>query len=169
MNATFVPNFDLTLSQAAVDCGFTNFDWQQMITNWRSPDLIQNGNPIPLTAPPAFLDPPLGGYNYCVPRYGSPCDGYPFYWNPNTTGMNWSLNKRETGNTLSFIDVPADLQLPAGGFLGFTTQLVGIVPNGTPSPLPEQWTWIDTYNGTSGGIPVTATSFRSIRGAGPAA
>ena len=48
--------------------------------------------------------------------------------------------------------------------MGFTTQLVGIC-NATPSPLCSssgspsiplfQWTWTDTFNGTSGGISTT--------------
>jgi len=76
--------------------------------------------------------------------------------------MNWSLSKWENTNTLSFIDVPADSLLANGSFLGFTTQLVGILPNGTHAPLPEQWTWIDTFNGTSGSITAVTASFLPV-------
>jgi hypothetical protein len=164
MTATFTPNFGLTLSEAAGQCGFLFFNWQQLITNLPSSSAVfQVGNPTSLTAPPAFLDPPPGGYTYCIPKFGSPCNQYPFYWNPYTTGIQ-SLINYETVNTLSFVDNPGGGGLPSGSFLGFITQLVGIC-NATPSPFCSspggpsvplfQWSWTDTFNGTSGGISTT--------------
>ncbi len=164
IRATFTPQPGLTLSQAAGACGFTNFDWQQTITSWPGPSsLFQNGNATPLTAPPPFFDPAPGGYTYCpLPRYGGAnCDSYPLYWNANTTNTVWSLSNYDTNN-LSFYDSPAEPTLPLGDSLGFKTQLVGILPNSTAAaplyiPLSEEWTWTDTFNGTSGGIAVTAS------------
>jgi hypothetical protein len=175
MRATFTPNFGLTLSEAAAACGFTDYDWQQTITHFPSPSAIyQVGNPTPLTAPPTFFDPPPNGYTYCVPLFGSPCDQYPFYFNPYTTGIQ-SLSQYETTNTLSFVDRPSDSDLPPGDFMGFTTQLVGVC-NATPSPLCSslgapsvplfQWTWTDTFNGTSGGIATTYNFLPLDQGSG---
>ena len=72
------------------------------------------------------------------------------------------------GKTLSFHDAPNDPCLPGGNiikqelllcgtgappgsFLGFTTNLVGILPGGLASPPLFQWTWKSNFNGTSGG------------------
>ena len=164
MRASFKPNSALTLSEAAAQCGFTNFDWQQIITHLPNPSMIyQVGNPTPLSSPPAFFDPPPKGYTYCVPSFGSPCDQYPFYWKPNGTGLQ-SLSAYETTNTLSFSDAPSFPGLPPGDSLGFTTRLVGIC-NAIPSQLCSssggasiplfEWTWTDTFNGTSGGVAKT--------------
>jgi len=67
--------------------------------------------------------------------------------------------------TLAFFDAPADSCLPGsfrnmcGGisappasFLAFTTALVGVNQDGTPSDPLFHWSWTDTFNGTSGGI-----------------
>lgn len=45
--------------------------------------------------------------------------------------------------------------MPPGplSYLGFRTALVGINEDGSASPPLFQWTWTDTFNGTSGGIP----------------
>ena len=41
---------------------------------------------------------------------------------------------------------------PAGSYLGFTTNLVGVNFDGSPGPPMYQWTWQTTYNGTVGGV-----------------
>jgi hypothetical protein len=118
-----------------------------------------------------FNDPPLGGYAYCQSDFGTPCNEYPFYLNPNTLGTKLSLSNYETPTHLSFSDSPADpclpggnsqgiqgcngINAPGGSFLAFTTRLLGILPDGTLVPLPDEWTWTSTYNGTSGGIATT--------------
>lgn len=91
----------------------------------------------------------------------------PFYFSP----YNGQLQNYETGNTLSFSDVPSDTCLsggnsqgvqgcngnnaPAGSSLGFRTELVGIKSDGTFITFPDSWTWTDNFNGTYGGISTT--------------
>ncbi len=79
------------------------------------------------------------------------------------------------GKRLSFFDDPANPCLPGataannqmwcGGitapadntaFIGFTTRLVGITQDNLASPPLYEWTWMDTYNQTTGGIPATS-------------
>jgi hypothetical protein len=180
IQAAFTPNFDFSLPGAAAACGFVGFDWQQIITTLPDPSPFRQGDGTRLTsASTPFFDPAPGGYTYCFVLSGYSCDSYPFYWNPNTTNTPWSLNEYEDGNTLFFYDSPADsclpggrgvgclgLTAPAGSFLGFTTQLVGILPDGSAYPLPDFWTWTDTFNGTSGGISTTANFLPVDAGSG---
>ena len=161
------------LQQAAMDSGYLGFDWVQQITLWPSPGLsTPSGNT--LTAPPAFFDPPPGGYEYCITQPGVCPAGWassaPFYYNTSTcANANNSGCVIATGpnaiNTISFYDSPEDPLLPDdGSYLGFTTQLVGILScsspgagdcsvDGTaPSPPLYTWKWIDTYTGGGGGV-----------------
>lgn len=88
--------------------------------------------------------------------------------------------------TLAFSDAPADVCLPGGSateqdfycngvsdppgsVLAFTTSLVGIYQDGTSSQSLFDWTWTDTYNGTSGGSRLPLMICWSIPVAGPAA
>src|SRR5579859_1017093 len=164
----------LTIAQAAQDCGFKNFDWQQRISLLPPPSpFFAVGNPTALTAPPPFNDPPQGGYTYQNP----PNNAFPFYYNLSTPATDpLSLAANETATTLSFFDAPADpclpgpqsatvaayadsvcggMRAPAGSQLSFTTHLVGVLPNNGLLDLGVGFTWTDTYNGTSGGIAVT--------------
>lgn len=168
MKAGFTPNAGTSLSQAALDCGFANFDWQQALTNVPDPSPYYRTDGVHLTSSSTpFLDPAPTGY----PGWPGTAHSFPFYFNP----TNGELPKYEAGNTLSFRDTPADsclpggnsrgvlgcngMNAPAGSFLGFTTQLVGVLPDGSPYYLPpslnDWWLWTDTYNGTSGGISTT--------------
>ncbi|HEX3416001.1 MAG TPA: hypothetical protein VHT21_06300, partial [Stellaceae bacterium] len=61
------------------------------------------------------------------------------------SGSKVSAVDRSNGSTFT--------RAPPGSFLEFTTDLVGVV-SGFPGPVLFQWTWIDTFNGTSGGIGV---------------
>jgi Bacterial Ig-like domain (group 3) len=140
----------VTLSEAASICGFADFNWQQTITAWPSPsNLFQAGNPTALTAPPAFLDPPLGGYTYGF------AGRYPFYY-PEGSQSTTCAEFNKPGGTcilpvidpsdtvLSFFDSPKDpcfaggggagtaacngKTVPAGSSMEFTTHLIGILP-----------------------------------------
>jgi hypothetical protein len=97
---------------------------------------------------------------------------YPYYYDPTnsqSTPDNNISSHEFLHRLLSFYDAPADPCLPGG--LGvvleiincggvvpagteslFTTELIGIL-SGTNIGLPLfDWQWIDTFNGTSGGI-----------------
>lgn len=160
ISATFKPNGGLTLAEAAQQTGFINFDWQQTITNLPGPSVFhQAGNPVALTTPPGFLDPPPGGYDYCVAQGWTACQiSYPFY--PTT----------RTADTLDFFDSPRDSALPSGSAISFTTDLIGILPGfaaGTDClhlsmptciDLGVGFNWTSSYNGSFGGIAVTASN-----------
>ena len=160
MKATFTPKFGLSLAAAAAACGVTDFNWQQKIFSLPSPSpFFAANNPLtPLTAPPSFNDPVPGGYTYslqCDPGNFGMATAFPFYYAPQAPANNcFSLAAHKTTNTLSFFDAPADplLLLTAGGFVGFTTQLVGMHHGNTLGPVLFEWTWMSTFNGTSGGV-----------------
>jgi hypothetical protein len=155
MHAIFKPNTG-SLADAAKACGFLGFNWQQWITTLPSPNpfrasLAPN---VPLVAPPPFLDPPPGGYAQAT------SDAYPFHYDASQLAMLIF-----DANTLDFIDSPHEPCLPggngagcngqtadSGSFLGLTTALVGILPDGSPSSPLYSWTWISTYNNISGDI-----------------
>ena len=175
ITATFTPQYGLNTSQAAAFCGFTAFDWIQKITSLPDPTPFYAVNPsdaaspVHLTSASApFNDPHQNGYTY-NPAWNS----YPYYWDPNSTSQPWSLSTYDTGTSLSFYDSPADPCLaggnstnvkgcmgahaPAGSVIAFSTDLVGIQPDGTPMDLGIGFTWTDNYNGTSGGVATTAS------------
>jgi hypothetical protein len=168
VSASFTPNQGLDLYTAATYCGFAFFDWQQTITSLPSPSpFFQVGNTTALVAPPSFLDPPPGGYDYESAQYPDGDQSYPFYYDPNSG----ELDGQNDGYTLSFSDTPADRCLPggnsagvkgcngsnapAGSFLGFTTHLAGVNMDGTATDLGIGFTWTSTFNGTSGGTSTT--------------
>jgi hypothetical protein len=157
MNATFTPNFGLSLDQAAKLGGFIGFNWQQSITAWPSPSTlypfgtnINPNNPTGLTAPPKFLDPVPGGYTSTGHDIS-----YPFFYTAN-------VDLPKTNNTLFFSDQPFEPCLfggsgagcggkvaPLGSVMAFETDLVGVLPGGLGVPLYE-FDWISTYTGTPG-------------------
>jgi hypothetical protein len=95
MLAAFTPQIaGMSLSQAATDCGYTNFNWQQTLTNLPGQNSPATNPFYPLTAP--TLDPPPGGppfTRYCsaTPNlfgtkeiFTNPsafASSNPFYWN----------------------------------------------------------------------------------------
>ncbi|TLY25854.1 MAG: hypothetical protein E6K66_03260 [Nitrospirae bacterium] len=161
MNATFTPNYGLTLQQAAQDLGYTKFNWQQTITSWPSPsNLTTHEMPtVPLAVPPKvpFLDPVPGGYAYMFdgnttlkPQYSIFDGAFPFYYNPSLVPMMGD-------KTITFGDQPMDPCILlkcdgslASGSMGFTTALVGVLPNGKPSDPLVSWTWSSDYTCNSG-------------------
>jgi hypothetical protein len=73
-------NLSLTRAQAAQACGFTDWDWQQTITQEPCHVFFEAGSKVPLMAP--FNDPPPKGYTYQTPPNAVEI---PVYWNPFTT------------------------------------------------------------------------------------
>ena len=146
-----------SLTSAATECGFDAFNWQQQ-TN---------------AAPPSEtweLDPPQGGYSYCNPTSTDynpiqhDCtQNYPYLF-PSTgiNQQNYCIEYFKNGNcetymndsdeVLNFFDSP---EAP-GGFL---TQLVGVMPDGTPDLLPFDFTWSDTFSGT---LEITSPSITDV-------
>ncbi len=107
----------------------------------------------------------------------------PVYYNLFTASSDpLSLAANETASSLSFFDAPADPCLPggsgtlcggktapAGSKLAFTTHLVGIVgalPGAGVLDTGVGFSWIDTFNGTSGGIAVLNAYLPVDRGSG---
>jgi hypothetical protein len=166
INAAFTPSSEISLGEAAAACGFVNFDWVQQVTTLPDPSPFYQinasnpANPIHLTsASVSFNDPPPGGYEYFT-VLGWNWNSYPYYWETFSAGQPWSLVSNEVGgDTLNFHDAPGDPCLPGGdgsgcggetaqngSYLGFMTDLVGVLPNGMPDYLGVNFTWVDTYN-----------------------
>jgi Dockerin type I domain len=192
INASFTPNPGQpsqpqpTLSQAAAICGFFDFDWQQTITSWPLPSPIhQVGITMPVSAPPAFLDPPKGGYTYELTDtddhgnllYPDGDNSFPFYYDP----ISGELQNQKNANddTLFFYDDPADDCLPGGdgsecsgktaptgSKLAFITHLVGVNFDQTATDLGVGFKWTSTYNGKSGGVSRTKNSHPPDPGSG---
>jgi hypothetical protein len=117
--ANFTPNDGFTLDDAASACGFSGFDWVQIITSLPDPVPVErvDGTPITAGSTPFNDPPPGGGYTYCL-AIGFTCDGYPFYY------ASGSLNSQcdekdgsgaciltaisDSGHTLNFFDSPSD-------------------------------------------------------------
>jgi hypothetical protein len=155
ISATFTPNFGLRIGDAATLCGFDHFNWYQMITHDGNPPSAKNNPTAALTVP--YVDPPLGGYAYQI--FGD--DNLPFYWNESTS----DLSQHTKATAVDFLDNPADSALKTGGFIGFTTALVGVLPDNTWDAL-YAWTWTTTFNGTVGGISVRSNTFPEDPGSG---
>jgi hypothetical protein len=157
INALFTPVDGLTLSQAATLCGYTGWDFQQYVTalpSYQSSRFAPAGGGSAPTTP--FLDPVTGGYAY---QGSSTCLAYPYYYDPSSTATNCSLtNATQNANNLLFNDNPeaacnlvtysadgSSCFLPGDSF-GFSTQLVGILPDGQPSNPLYYWNWTDNYS-----------------------
>jgi len=186
INASFKPNSSLDLAQAALICGFKDFNWQQLVTALPSPSpVFQVGSATPKTAPPAFLDPPPGGWTY-DPQW----DSAPFFWDIKSTTNVFSLERNKTFDTLSFFDAPGDFCLPDsvtglpskawtslplvradcqnktapfGSYMAFKTHLVGVNFDDTATDLGIGFTWTSNFNGTpfmngTGGIAIAQLS-----------
>jgi hypothetical protein len=155
ISATFTPNYKVSLDQLAAIAGYVGFDWVQKF-QWPTPGLYSALNPtVPLPTSPAVInDPPPGGYAYQYP----PNLAYPFYYDAHAGATGpLSLNANETNDTLSFYDSPMNSDLEPGQAAYFTTELVGILPSGTPGPALYEFKWDSNYDPTSfvGGVSVT--------------
>ena len=148
ISASFAPNFGLTIGEAAQVCGFTNFNWQQYITSLPLPSPIKAAHSsVPLYTPPAFLDPPPGGYEYELTArdqatgeliYPAGDNAYPYYYNPKLNpgeAGQPELEDHELGGTdgaeLTFFDEPQDPCLFGGAGVGTT------LCNGSGAGAPE--------------------------------
>jgi hypothetical protein len=131
-----------------------------------------------LIAPPAYADPPYGGYvgnvvnayPFFIPYTAkfltppaSPADGVCLIENCSALGLPYAVSPDD--RTLSFLDAPKRTQLPAGTFVVFKTTLVGISTRGSVrcgfrsrlycTPL-YTWTWATNFTGSSGEVRVTS-------------
>lgn len=196
ITARFKPNLGFTLQEAAAALGFVNFDWIQTITAYPNPSGVYEVNtsnpsqPIHLTsASTPYNDPPPGGYTYCA-KMGAPCDNAPFYYGIHYSSSDpLSLAAHETGNVLSFRDAPSDPCLagplglpsvawltnrkacdnttaPSGSSIHFTTDLAGVLSNGSAQDLGIGFSWTDSFNGTTGGIATTLSNASPDLGTG---
>jgi hypothetical protein len=147
------------------------FDWVQHIEIF--PGFILTSSGL-ITALPSFNDPAPSGYTYCPTRGGGyNYDGWSFYYNPDLSlpvADPWALPahiiKTDFSESLAFFDAPQALiiLLSPFAFMGFTTELVGIIHCDTPgtdqcssselgpsAPL-YTFSWTDNYSGLTGGI-----------------
>ncbi len=158
MQASFTPNFNLSINDAASLCGYDHFNWYQVVTNDPYPPDAKSNPGVPLTVP--YVDPPIGGYGY----QAAGDDSLPFYW-----GENWptaaELPAHTTNTTLSFIDYPAESRLQPGEYIGFTTTLAGILPDNSWDAL-FSWNWITDFNGTVGGVSIRGNPIPPDLGSG---
>jgi hypothetical protein len=179
MFAQFSPVSDdgtpISLALAAADCNFAQFDWQQTIDYLPAISCNFAGQLNPacpttynlsstLVAPPAFNDPPNGGYNYFgdYTKYPVFQGAYPYYYAlpsvPGGCAIEYQDGSCETyitspdGRTLSFFDSPNDIFLPVGSYVGFTTNLVGVLQDGSVGPALYSWSWLTTYRSGTGGV-----------------
>ncbi len=132
-----------------------------------------------LIAPPAYADPPYGGYvggnvvnayPFFIPYTAkfltppaSPADGVCLIENCSALGLPYAVSPDD--RTLSFLDAPRRTQLPKGTFVAFKTTLVGISTRGSVrcgfgsrlycTPL-YSWTWATNFTGSSGEVRVTS-------------
>jgi hypothetical protein len=195
-----------TLTTYARYCGFDGFDWQQVITAMPSGTPFQPNNPAlliasgnvtstsgvasacvsnwagcSLIAPPAFNDPPNGGYTYFNSTNPLDNTAFPFYYpqselSPSTPYCTvgsacppFPPTVNSANTTLSFVDDPAFSGLQPGSSISFMTSFVGIsnqvIPgsvscgtSGTPyCTTLFSWKWKSTFNGTASGISQTAS------------
>jgi uncharacterized protein (TIGR03437 family) len=180
MTAVFAPN-GVNLADAATACNVASFNFQQWTTVLPLPNSFYAAPAptTPLKAPPAYLDPPQGGYTY------QPDTAFPFYWNATDLGPTGKYDSGpfggpllpiQTSTSLVFSDAPTNWCFfgglggigcvvsealnhlnspfaPPGSFSEYATALVGVDKTGNPVSLSNMsWTWRSNFNGTSGGI-----------------
>lgn len=164
MTAEFVPNFGLSLSQAAQIGGFDHFNWLQVSTDY--PNILLSsanggcgGFRLPVTTP--FIDPISGGMG------GIPADDLPYYWDEKPAGCanpGYALSDNEhdgvDGHTvipngdLHFEDTPENKSASADNPMKFITSLVGVRDDGSWQPL-FTWNWESDYTGEDGVVGVS--------------
>jgi len=193
MYASFTPNFNVSLSDAANVCSVLGFDWQQYI-NFIGPgssgmyaaqtsQYFSAGQMV--YAPPSYPDPPPGGYQYQYEDPYSPvaqpnfASAFPFVY---------SFLDVQKGGCALFITAPplapfcripmaSQQQLfffdepvsEPGQSKGFSTAVVGVLP-GTSSgtyaagQVYQGFTWQTDYDKAGVGVVYETASFRPTYG-----
>ncbi len=184
IRSSFTPNQSASLNDAARICGFTSFNWQQLVVNLPIPSPFYTPTFTNLFAPAAFSDPPPTGYTYQYPNYNNVI--LPVYYNTFITNTKdplylLSLIGNQTATTLSFFDSPANTCLygslkndcgytaPMGAVESFSTHLVGVIGNDSNAVVQDTgigFTWNDNFNGTSGGVSVLSATHPVDPGSG---
>jgi hypothetical protein len=168
MNATFTPNFGLSLADAATACGYDHFNWRQTVTD--CPHCDEPGLVTATGISGSFTDPPNGYLS--IP---SMVDALPFYWReegdpfnpvscipPNGGGVFRSCNQGPffdffDPSFLTFFDQPRLPFLAAGESVDFVTELVGIKKSGGSIDVLNKFTWSSDYAGSSGSVFTAST------------
>ena len=146
IGAGFLPTENgqpIDIAQAAMDLGFTGFNWVQTVMHNPQPATAFNPALNPLLPP--FIDPPYLGYVYQFPFLPT---NYPYYIEKGDLPDPSSL-------FLPFSDQPKHPHFSEGDYAEYLTQLVGILPGSTHehplfTPL-NSFEWTSTYRGASGG------------------
>jgi hypothetical protein len=183
-----LPSGTTTLQQAANDLGYSSITWSQQITipapsPYYACDNLACTSVTNITG--TSYDPSQYGWTYCNPNsvnlvgvltsnllydasLAGDCSTSSPYYPPEllTNG----------GSSLGFIDIPADSCLFNGSGIGcngmtessdtplmFTTELVGEPIDDPNQPVDLfNFTWIDSFNGTAGGITPTTANLNPI-------
>jgi hypothetical protein len=89
-----------------------------------------------------YYDNPATGF---VQFFDSPSD--PCLLNPDgKAGIAWATNAPVLGG-ISTVRARCNEPNPTAGALMFTTELVGVITANVDAPLPDTFTWTDTFNG----------------------
>ena len=138
IQATFTPNYNLTVAQTAYLGGFTSLDWVQTITS--DPTGVATniaGHSTPINDPPGSAY----GTTYCGAGFCSP---------PTVTDQmimkDQPMNPCFTGPCLLGTQQP-----PLSNPTRFATDLVGRLPGGSFVSFFE-FTWASDYTGASGNV-----------------
>ena len=177
IKAQFITPSGQTLSDYDAACGYSAFDWKQMVTLTPPGQQVfaESNLTVPLSAPPPFSDPPLGGYSYqftdgqpdadllaAEPNFAT---AYPFYYSPldlasgcaeldEAGGPCHEPIENEGGTALNFYDGPQSILCDyPNSCMAFQTQLVGVCTpplscagGGKSGPPLYEWTWTSNYN-----------------------
>jgi len=143
MNASFIPNFKLSLDEAAKLCGYDHFNWVQYVLDDPQPAMVGVNNPQKVLKGP-YLDPPLGGYT--SQTYGD--DSLPYYLGENGPTAH-ELQDYSTKFKLTFDDAPQDEGLKGNDTVKFIIGLVGVLANDKYDML-HVWEWESNFNAHSG-------------------
>ena len=171
--ASFMPNYGLTLDEAAAIGGFDYFNWYQVISEDTPLDRcisdITTCNNIDFNASGDILslpyeDPPLGGY------FQQPDDKLLGYWNASesTTPEIGALPAIMTPTSLSFYDSPC-INGQVGDHYLFDTYLAGVDKNGMASIFignntSFRWKYTQLSPSECGGISNLKTNLSDIIG-----
>jgi PEP-CTERM motif len=168
---TSLPGNVTTVQQAASFLGYTSgFQWEQQVTI-PSPSPFDecmdpkcNPSNMNLFVDGTLADPPQYGWDYCNPY--SPFKRTQNFFDCSTSWPYYNLLPN-----MSFYDSPSDsclaggdgsgcggLTAPMGAAQQFDTTLVGVYADARPPAYVYDFSWKDTFNGTSGGVSTTVNN-----------